>query len=241
MCGRYTLVVDGAELWEELGLDGPPERVEARYNIAPTQLAPVVGWRQGAPRPRLVRMRWGLVPSWAEDAGVGSRMINARSETAAKKPAFRRALARRRCLVPATGFFEWKPEGGRKTPYLITPKGGGLVTLAGLWERWLTPAKERLFSYTILTRAACPELESLHSRMPVIISSEARDAWLDVANSGAEQLARLLSESAPSRGETIAPGLEGARNVFCLRRLTARVSSVKNDDVACLAPAEDAR
>jgi len=105
LCGRYTLVVDSGELWEQLGLEGEPEPIRARYNLAPTQDAPVVGLREGAHRPRLVRMRWGLVPSWAQDPKVGARMINARSETAAKKPAFRRALAQRRCLVPASGFY----------------------------------------------------------------------------------------------------------------------------------------
>ena len=230
MCGRYTLVVDGAGLWEELGLDGPPELIEARYNIAPTQQAPVVGLREGASRPRLVRMRWGLVPSWAEDLKVGARMINARSETAAEKPAFRRALERRRCLVPATGFFEWKAQGKTKTPYLITPQGEGLMTLAGLWERWLTPTKERVFSYTILTQAASLELSALHSRMPVVVPGEARDAWLDATSSGAEKLAELVKANA---------GVADVAPRFDLRRLTRRVSSVKHDDPACLAPAEE--
>ena len=228
MCGRYTLVVDGSELWQELGLEGPPEIIEPRYNVAPTQLAPVVGWRPGAERPRLVNMRWGLVPSWAEDPSVGNRMINARSETAATKPAFRKALVSRRCLVPATGFFEWKLEGKAKQPYLITPKGESILTFAGLWERWLTPARERLFSYTILTMPPAPELAALHDRMPVVVPAAERDLWLDASTPGPEMLASWLAGRAHADA-SLAP-------TFSLTRLSRRVSSVKNDDPACLTP-----
>lgn len=226
MCGRYTLVVDGGELWAQLGLEGEPEEVRPRYNLAPTQEAPIVGLRPGALKPRLVPMRWGLVPSFSEDASAGARMINARSETAAEKPSFRSALASRRCLVPATGFYEWKTEGKKKQPYLISLPDEKIFTFAGLWERWRRPGEERLFSFTILATSAVPALASVHHRMPVLVPPAARSQWLDSAchdsdTQGADALARLVAEP---------------RTSYTLTPVSSHVSNARNDDPACLEP-----
>ncbi|HLU68511.1 MAG TPA: SOS response-associated peptidase [Kofleriaceae bacterium] len=178
MCGRYTLT-DPQEAHDLLApiLDDPglPEEVPPRFNIAPTQTLPIVANRQ---RRAFELARWGLVPSWAKDLSIGNRMINARAESLAERPAFRDALARRRCLVPATGFFEWQKVGKRKQPYFIHPDPLRPYAFAGLWDRWKTPEGSWLVSFTIVT---CPPNElvaPLHDRMPVVVAPEDWDRWL---------------------------------------------------------------
>jgi len=148
MCGRYTLTTPGETVAELVELDEAP-RLAPRYNIAPTQESAVV--RLAAGRRSLLSLRWGLVPYWAAEPGIGNRMINARSETAAEKPAFRSSMRRRRCLVPADGFFEWRRTAAGKQPYLIRLAGGGPFTFAGLWDRWVPHDGEPIESFTILT------------------------------------------------------------------------------------------
>jgi putative SOS response-associated peptidase YedK len=190
MCGRYTVVADADELsghldapWRSAPLAAP------RFNIAPTQHAPVLLRDEG--QDVLDMYRWGLIPFWAKDAGIGNRMINARAETVREKPAFRRAFERRRCLVPTSGFFEWQKTGAGKVPHWIHPADGGLLTLAGLWERWTPADAEPVYSYTILTTAANSFMQPLHERMPVIVADRDRNGWLD-SEAEPEALAALL-------------------------------------------------
>lgn len=177
MCGRFQLDIDPQPLAEYFGLPTPPWPVR-RNSIAPTQRVPVVRRIPGGTDLDFVRMRWGLVPAWAREASIGSRMINARAETAAEKPAFRHAMRHRRCLVPATGFYEWRKEGRRKQPYLVRLGDGGVFAFAGLWERWSPPGAEPLETFTILTTAANDLVASLHDRMPVILDRADHDRWL---------------------------------------------------------------
>lgn len=189
MCGRYTLAAD-AELIEGrfgvqlMGLPRIP-----RYNVAPTQdVLTIAG--QG-PR-RAGMMRWGLVPSWAKDISVGNRMINARAETLAKRPAFRTALQRRRCLVVADGFYEWASVGNHRIPMRFTLKPGEPFAFAGLWERWKAPSGEDIFSCTIITTGPNDVMQPVHDRMPVILSREAESLWLEADAQDTDALTRLL-------------------------------------------------
>jgi putative SOS response-associated peptidase YedK len=190
MCGRYTVVADGYELTEHLKARWRSARLAApRFNIAPTQHAPVL--LRDEDENVLDMYRWGLIPFWAKDPAIGNRMINARAETVREKPAFRSAFGRRRCLVPASGFFEWQKAGKSKVPHWIHPADGDLLTLAGLWERWAPEDAEPVYSYTILTTGANSFMQRLHERMPVIISPEERDVWLD-PEAEAQALVELL-------------------------------------------------
>jgi putative SOS response-associated peptidase YedK len=177
MCGRFTLQIPPELLAEIFGILEIPV-FPARYNVAPTQLVPVI--RQGDDgRNHCAVMSWGLVPSWAKDPSIGKRMINARCETVAVKPAFRRAVRQSRCIVPASGFYEWREEGGKKIPLYIRLKYGSPTFFAGLWEQWLSPRGEAVDSFTILTTQANSLISSLHERMPVILQREATHLWLD--------------------------------------------------------------
>lgn len=191
MCGRYTLTATPEQLAELLGLDQVPD-FEARFNVAPTQ--PVAALRvlvQGEGR-QLDLLRWGLVPFWAKDAKIGNKMINARAETVADKPAFRAAFKRRRCLVLADGFYEWRrtPEG--KQPYYITLEDGGPFAFAGLWERWDKGEGEPLLTCTLITTTPNALMQQVHHRMPVILSPGDYDLWLDPAVQDRERLLPLL-------------------------------------------------
>ena len=189
MCGRYTLAAD-AELIEgrfDVQLMGLP-RI-SRYNVAPTQdVLTIAG--QG-PR-RAGMMRWGLVPSWTKDISVGNRMINARAETLAKRPAFRTALQRRRCLVVADGFYEWASVGNHRIPMRFTLKSGEPFAFAGLWERWKALSGEDILSCTIITTGPNDVMQPVHDRMPVILSREAESLWLEADAQDTDALTRLL-------------------------------------------------
>ncbi len=186
MCGRYSLT-KAEELSSFFEIDERPE-ILPRYNIAPTQDALVVRQdRMG--RRRLIRMMWGLVPHWAKQPQPG-RHINARSETAAVRPAFRDPFRWRRCLVPADGFYEWKHQNGRKQPYHFRLPDGGLFAFAGLWDRWKDRAKT-LHSFTILTTDANQVVRPIHDRMPVILPPRAYPLWLDAA-AGPDDVSDLL-------------------------------------------------
>jgi putative SOS response-associated peptidase YedK len=165
--------------------------VEPRYNIAPTQLIATVANNN---REELDLFRWGLVPSWAKDAAIGNRLINARAETLAEKPSFRAAYRRRRCLILADGFYEWQanPLGGAKTPYLVRLESGGPFAFAGLWEIWSAPDGSRLLSCTIITTRPNELVAPIHKRMPVILPPEAYDRWLSAEEEPSERLQPLL-------------------------------------------------
>jgi putative SOS response-associated peptidase YedK len=163
---------------DHFGLDETPE-LGPRFNVAPGQRIATVSVSDEERRSALSLRRWGLVPSWAKDEKIGNRLINARAETAAEKPSFRSALRRRRCLVPADGFYEWAGAKGSKQPYLIGLEGRSLFAFAGLWERWTDPDGETLESCTLLTTEATAHLSALHGRMPVIVDPVHYELWMD--------------------------------------------------------------
>ena len=193
MCGRYQLKTEArrlAELFHALHVEGA-ELLVPRYNIAPG--TPVLIVRDTPTGRRIEHVRWGLVPGWAEDPKIGYRMINARSETAATKPGFRGAMKYRRCIIPVSGFYEWKKlDSKTKQPHHITLEGVDAFGLAGLWEMWQDPAGNELETCTILTCAPNEMMADLHDRMPVILAPDDYDAWLDVDQQDAPTAATLL-------------------------------------------------
>ncbi len=190
MCGRFTLHAPAEALATLFDLpEAPP--LAPRYNIAPTQPVGIV-------RPALDRtarewalVMWGLVPSWSKDPAIGARMINARSETAAEKPSFRAAFKRRRCLIPADGFYEWQKLAKGKQPYYIGLQGGAPFAFAGLWETWHSPDGGELQSCTLLTTEPNELLEPIHNRMPVILAPQDYDEWLDHTSEDGRYLASI--------------------------------------------------
>ena len=189
MCGRFTQRLSWAELHELMDLIGPPLNLRPRYNVAPSQDVAVVRAANGGRS--LSMLRWGLIPAWAKDPAIGYRLINARSETVADKPAFRTAYRRRRCLIPADGFYEWQRLGKTRQPWLFGLRDGAPFAFAGLWERWTVPEDAALTgslaeskpgdpieTCTILTAAANETVAPVHGRMPVILPWDAHDPWL---------------------------------------------------------------
>lgn len=187
MCGRFALQSVPKQILDEFVIIPPP--ILPRYNIAPTQKAPVV-FTGGNGKPIMDELRWGLIPSWAKDVSTSVRAINARAETIAEKPTFRDAFKKRRCLVPATGFYEWKREGKTKTPYYFTSRSRALV-FAGLWERW-TDGDVSILSFTIITTEANSLMAPIHNRMPVILKHDDWRAWLDPMEYDRAHLQSLL-------------------------------------------------
>jgi putative SOS response-associated peptidase YedK len=188
MCGRFTLTLDEAELVARFDLKASDAAHTPRFNIAPTQMAPVV---LNESPDRLSVAQWGLIPSWAKDPTIGARMINARAETAQEKPSFRTAFKRRRCLVPADGFYEWRKTEGAKVPLYIRLKTGEPFALAGLWEVWKPPEGDPVRTFTILTAEPNELLATIHNRMPVILPRENEQAWLDNTAGPVELMAML--------------------------------------------------
>jgi putative SOS response-associated peptidase YedK len=223
MCGRFTLTRSAAEVAEHFGLASAPG-FAAHWNAAPTQELPSVRVRSTGERVLELR-RWGLVPRWAKDASVGARMINARVEGVQERPAFREALRRRRCLVPADGFFEWQGKARARRPFHIALPDGGLFGIAGLYERWRGPGGEVVDSFTLLTRAARGAVAALHDRMPLILDPPGYAAWLDPA---APDPAALLAGLPEALGASL-----------IARPVSTRVNDVRNDDPACLAAPDD--
>jgi putative SOS response-associated peptidase YedK len=178
MCGRYRLS-RRAEILAAYDAEYEGVDWDARYNIAPTQSVPVIRQDVKQPTRRASLMRWGLVPYWAKDPTIGVRMINARAETAAEKPAFKESLERRRCLLPADGFYEWSRKGKSKQPYCFELHERQPFAFAGLWDRWQTPDGSYLQTCTILTTTPNQLLADIHDRMPVILGAEIYDLWLD--------------------------------------------------------------
>ena len=197
MCGRYTLrhttqqIVMRFAANEAIGANFTEMQPEApRYNIAPTQ--PIAVITENSPRV-LEKMRWGLVPSWAKDPSIGSRLLNARAETLAEKPSFRSALKRRRCIIPADGFYEWKKQGKARQPMCIHRKDDGLFAFAGLWEEWASPAGTKLRTCTIITCAPNNVMSSIHHRMPAILRPEDEADWLAQSQKSTADLLALLT------------------------------------------------
>jgi putative SOS response-associated peptidase YedK len=218
MCGRYTLSTPAGRLAEEFQLDSTVE-IPPSYNVAPTQQVAAVLEDEGGRR--LEMLRWGLVPSWADDPDIGARMINARSETAPEKPSFRRAFRGRRCLIAADGFYEWKREDGGKQPYYFRMQDGRPFAFAGLWESW-DKGDGTLRTCAILTTRANSVLEEIHDRMPVILPHDAYNAWLD-PDADREELGELMI---PYPGDDL--------ETYPVSRF---VNSPRNNDERCIEPA----
>jgi putative SOS response-associated peptidase YedK len=190
MCGRFALFAMPEDLARHFGVSIEDVALPPRYNVAPTQAVPVVRAHDG--RRQLVPAHWGLIPAWAKEAAMGSRIINARAETVSEKPAFRVAFRSRRCLIPASGFYEWQARGRGKVPHFIRRADGGLLALAGLWERWQPAEGEPVESCAILTTTANAVMAPIHERMPVILDPSDFPAWLGEGEAGADALRALL-------------------------------------------------
>lgn len=201
-------------------MDFSSNLIVPRYNIAPTQDIPDVITSGGN---QLVMFRWGLIPHWAREISIGSKMINARGETLREKPSFRSSLQRRRCLIPADGFYEWKREGSTKQPYRITLKNSELFGFAGLWDSWTAPSGEVINSCTIITTSPNELLEPIHNRMPVILSPAAEEMWLDPSISDSLLLENLLK---PYPAE-----------LMQAYQVSSAVNSPRNDNPECITPA----
>lgn len=189
MCGRFTLVSPYVAVTERFHVRVQPPGIKPRYNIAPGQEVLCV-IRDG--ENRIEPLRWGLIPSWAKDPAIGNRLINARAETLAEKPSFRSAFAKRRCLVVADGFYEWRPSGKRKVPVYIFLKSKKPFGIAGLYENWKTPDGKNLRTFTIITTDSNDLVRPIHDRMPVIVPADAEDCWLDPGEGSRERLQALL-------------------------------------------------
>jgi len=218
MCGRYVLKTSSLDLKKELHLGEVPA-LEARYNIAPMQAAPIV---TGANPHALTVARWGLLPAWAKDPRLASRLINARAESLTSKPIFRDLLTSHRCLIPCDGFYEWTRDGRSSTPHYVHLALGGILTMAGLWSPWRSPEGLDFVTFTIVTTAASPTVAPLHDRMPAFVDASERARWLS-STSTADALTELLVPWAGAPLEAY--------------QVSHLVNSVVTDDPACLNPA----
>ena len=221
MCGRYTLSATPQELLTLFALSELPTLMP-RYNIAPTQQIPVVRCidSQGGPERRLHRIRWGLIPAWSKSGGEGKPLINARSETIEEKPSFREGYQKRRCLVPASGFYEWERSGSQKQPYYVGLTKWRTFAMAGIWEQWKSPSGEIIQSGCILTTEANPVLKPFHHRMPVILSPQDYATWL---GGNPSELRPLLKPFPAAQMQAVA--------------VSTYVNNTRNDDPSCIKPA----
>jgi putative SOS response-associated peptidase YedK len=206
MCGRYATTKTPDALAAEFGakLADPDVEFEPDWNVAPTKPAPIVIERAAKPdRPggrEVLLANWGLVPSWAKDPKVGSRMINARSETVAEKPAFAKAFAQRRAIVPADGYYEWFTGESGKQPFFIAPKDRGTLAMAGLYEFWKANADAPwLITFAVITTTASDDLGHIHDRTPMMLVDEQIDAWLDPTPHSSSELLLRLTPAVPGR------------------------------------------
>lgn len=223
MCGRYVLTTPFSVLVALYNLTAGRPNLQPRWNIAPTQAVPVI--RRDGEGNAVALLRWGLIPAWVKDPKAGPPLINARAETVASKPSFRDAYRKRRCIVPADGWYEWQREGKAKQPWYYASLGGEPFAFAGLWERWKDAATgESSESCTIITVAANSLAVNVHDRMPAILKPEDMETWLGGSDEAA--LAACLAPF-PSEGMTA-------------RMVSSRVNAVRNDDAACLDPPEPA-
>jgi len=197
MCGRFVQVSPFHVVAETFGIPEGAAELHPRYNVSPGQSVLTVIRPAGEKANRLAWFRWGLVPSWSKDPSIGNRMINARAETVAEKPGFKRAFQKRRCLVAADGFYEWRRTGKTRSPFYVRLRTGEPMGLAGLYEIWAAPGGETLETCTIITTRANALLEAVHDRMPVIIPRDRQALWLDPERRDAESLAGLLEPYPP--------------------------------------------
>ncbi len=220
MCGRYRLSRRKQIIEEHFTASGEEDWIP-RYNIAPTQPVPVIRQNLKEPIRELSLVRWGLIPSWAKDSSAAVKMINARSETASTKPAFRGALKSRRCLIPADGFYEWQKTGKGKQPYCFEVNEGELFAFAGIWDSWKGPSGYAVDTCSILTTTPNAVTSAVHDRMPVILDPDGYDLWLDPGVRDVRVASELLKPC-------------DARLMRCYP-VSARINHVANDDERCSA------
>jgi putative SOS response-associated peptidase YedK len=218
MCGRFNILTNLHEVATLFGVSKPPD-FPKRYNVSPTQTIPIVKAEDG--KRSIALVRWGLIPSWAKDAKIAYSLINARGETVATKPAFRSAFKKRRCLIPATGFYEWEKRGTKKLPHHFHLKANALFAFAGLWECWHPPEGDPLESCTIVTTEANELVKPFHDRMPVILPHDVHEQWLTPAEEP-DDLIGLLKPYPPSK--------------MAEEEVSTLVNSPKNDRPECLQP-----
>jgi putative SOS response-associated peptidase YedK len=216
MCGRYTVATLG-QLALRFGAEQPAQ-LEPTYNAAPSERLPVIVEHDGQRRVEL--MQWGLIPHWAEDPRIGSQMINARAESVAEKPAYRRPLRRQRCLVPASGFYEWKATSEGKVPYYMHRKDDDLIAFAGLYDIWHDAAGQPVQTFTIITTPPNSLVAPIHTRMPAILSPDTEAIWLDTTVQDVTWLTELL------RPYPVAD--------LAAHQVSRRVNSIKNNDASLL-------
>jgi putative SOS response-associated peptidase YedK len=222
MCGRYMVLSSPEAIRRLFGYPEQPN-FPPRYNVAPTQ--PIAIVRRGDGQRQFALVRWGLIPPWVKDPRKFSLLVNARAESVNQKPAFRNAMRRRRCLVPADGFYDWADQGGRKRPYCVRPRGRAPIAFAGLWETWMGPNGEEMETATIITTPANRELARLHGRMPVIVPPDAFDLWLDCSKVDATTAAALF-----------VPAPEGVLEAY---EISPAVNRTENDGPGLIEPLAD--
>lgn len=221
MCGRYTLHHKPEEIEERFDVDAVEELLAPRYNIAPSQIIPVI--RQTQSR-EMAGCKWGLIPFWAKDPKIGNNLINAKAETIAEKPSFKRAFAKRRCLIPADGFYEWQKRGKAPSqPMYIRRRDGGLFAFAGLWEEWKSPEGETIETCTIITAGPNELLSKIHNRMAAILRPGDEAAWID-PKSAIDDLLQMLRPYDSDELEAIP--------------VSRAVNSPAHDSAALIAPVE---
>lgn len=237
MCGRFVVASAGSELVGVLRVDVEGDDLpEPSYNVAPTSQVAIVldSIKEELPTRRLESARWGLVPGWAKDPKIGARAFNARSEELEEKPMFRSALDKRRAVVPASGYYEWKNVDGQKIPHYIHPADGSPLFMAGLYEWWRDKSKADddpgrwLLSFTILTRDAVGRLGSIHDRMPLFIDADHADAWLDPTTDNVRDVLDAAIDAAPALAETLDDHV-----------VTRAVGNVRNNSPELIEPADD--
>jgi putative SOS response-associated peptidase YedK len=224
MCGRYRLSRRKQFVEEHFDSVSGEQEWSPRYNIAPTQSVPVIRQKPKEPVRELSLVRWGLIPSWVKDSSAAARMINARSETARTKPAFRDALQSRRCLIPADGFYEWRKIGKTKQPYCFEVGEAELFAFAGIWDCWKDPRGNTVETCSILTTTPNAVTSAVHDRMPVILDPDSYDLWLDLGMRDVNLVSELLKPC-------------DARLMQCYP-VSTRINDVANDDEECSAPVE---
>ena len=224
MCGRYRLSRRKQVIEEHFDSAPWDDDWNPRYNIAPSQQVPVIRQHPAEPVRQISLMKWGLIPHWAKDASIATNTINAKSETAAEKPAFRDPFKFRRCLIPADGFYEWKKAGSSKQPYCFEVREGELFAFAGLWDGWKNPEGQWVRTCSILTTTPNAVTVKVHDRMPVILDRESYDLWLDPGMQNVAAISELL--------KPYDARLMGSYPV------STRINHVANDDENCSRPVE---
>ena len=218
MCGRKTLTKDIQSIIKEMNIQQWTDSnlYHPRYNIAPTQYSPIIVDKVGR---HAKLMRWGLIPNWAKEISIGSKLINARAETLLQKPSFQSLVPSRRCIVISDGYFEWKRTSSRSIPYYIFHSNNKLLPMAGLWDIWKNPSGQNIFSYTIITTTPTAKLEKIHHRMPVILEPESIDPWLKIHNTSISEAMELLN---PYKGP------------LTFHEVSRMVNSPKNNKPQCI-------